>query len=971
MSTGPEIPHPAIQGDEPHLPFLVVCVGASAGGLDALERFFASVPGDSGMAFIVAQHLSPDFRSMMPELLARKTSIPVRSAETGMPIEPDHIYLLPPKQEVRVDLGKLELTERSLRDGLHLPIDTLFHSAGEMQRDLSVGVILSGSGTDGSRGVRTIKASGGLVLVQSPETAKFDGMPRSALKACNADFSGDPASLADRLLQVSQRTLTEDQAVPDREPVAAPSEYEPLFDLLERRSGIDFRQYKVGTLGRRLQRRLVLSGCESIANLAQLAQTNGKLADNLLDDLLIKVTSFMRDREAFEQLQDLVVEPLLRARQGGSVNDPIRVWVPACATGEEAFSVAMLFHEVARRMDAQLRVKVFATDADPGAIRMASRGVFSTSVVYDLDPGLVDRYFDRDGDRHILRRSLRDSVTFAIHNVLVDPPFTRLDLVCCRNMLIYLRPEVQARVIDRLAFSLVEGGALFLGASETLASSQQELFDCLSQRWKIYRLRSRPKPPLLPPVSHRSSNGARSSSGEEPARPRPNATEAMGDHILRTVGPPGFVVGSNYELHYIFGDVSPYMKLAHGAPRTSVLPMLRAPLSVLVTSAVRKAADENKAQRVAGVQVQDLKESELFDIVVTPMPSVSRDSDHFVVHFEDMPRSMAGSDETLAPGHASQLRIEELEGELALTRDHLQSAVHELEAYNEELQTTNEELLASNEELQATNEELQSVNEELYTVNTEHQRKLDELERTTGDLTGVLAATQAGVLLLDGELNVRRFNRAVTRIFPLTRMDEGRPIADFKMRVNYPDLLRDLRSVLETGRPVHREVQAVETWWRFDLRPTEPAAQESGVVFTAQDQTNLSIKKMAWQQLNGGTQAAVKSADLGLLIIDPEADTVVFGGAAARLLGIAEDDVFGLQDGLRLMGIESKEMAELAEEGDDHRSIEGVHVLQGAEGRRFSVKLRIEPWRAPDTSRRCFTGVFVPLDSTFLEPPAR
>jgi two-component system CheB/CheR fusion protein len=966
VSTEPETPDPTLPPvDQPALPFFVVCVGASAGGLDALERFFSSIPGDSGLAFIVAQHLSPDFRSMMPELLARKTKVPVRSAEDGMPIEPDHIYLLPPRQEVRAESGKLVLTERSTREGLHLPIDTLFHSVGEMQRDLSVGVVLSGSGTDGSRGVSTIKASGGLVLVQSPETAKFDGMPRSAVKAANVDFVADPAHLAERLLLLQSRAVSADATPPELEASEQLTDYQRLFEILERRSGLDFGLYKLGTLARRLHRRMVLTGCDNLSDLADLAEKTSKLADNLLDDLLIKVTRFMRDPDAFLQLQRQVVEPLIRQRQGGSVNEPIRVWVPACATGEEAFSVAILFHEAARRMDARLRLKVFATDADPGAIRLASQASFSAAAIADLQPELVERYFDRDGDRSVVRRSLRDSVTFAIHNVLVDPPFTRLDLVCCRNMLIYLKPEVQNRVLDRLAFSLVEGGCLFLGASETLSSNQSELFESLTHRWKVYRLKNRPRRPVLQPIASGAATlGAAPVDPEDHRRPRTLVGEALADHILKAVSPPGFVVGPNYELRYVFGDVSPYMKVAHGTPRSSALPMLRPPLSVLVTSAVRKAADEEKQQRVAGVRIQDGTESDLFDVVVTPLSTVSRTSEDFVVHFEVGPRTLAqGAGPTLAPDDASQLRIQELERELALTRDHLQSAVHELEAYNEELQTTNEELLASNEELQATNEELQSVNEELYTVNTEHQRKLDELERMTGDLTGVLAATDAGVLLLDGLLNVRRFNRAVTRIFPLTRMDEGRPISDFKMRVRYPELIDDLNRVLSDGRPVHRDVQATETWWRFDLRPTEAGSQEPGVVVTAQDQTNVAQRSDEGESLAQAMSAAADSLGVGTFVVDASG-TVVFGGAASRYLDLPADATYDLEAALRQLAEDPTtdlmpQVLRLMEATPESEP-KAVRTVCTPPGNGVQLELRLTNWKEPRTSRIFVTGAFHP-----------
>jgi two-component system CheB/CheR fusion protein len=778
----------------------VCAVGASAGGLEPLERFFAGVLPPTGMAFVVIQHLSPDYKSLMAELLARHTRLPVVRATDGIALEPDTIYLNPPKTDMVLEGGRLRLREPSLAPGaLHLPIDVCFQSMAATLGEFAVGVILSGTGSDGTRGARAIKEANGLVLVQSPDEAQFDGMPQSVVSTGLPDQVSDVAELPGLVQRYA--ALLANATSPTRQPragLAPESQFHRVLALLRDRLGADFSGYKPQTMLRRIERRMgLLRGLDWEQYLTVLDESPRELRQ-LQRDLLIGVTRFIRDPEAFAVLRDRVVPDLFRlaARQR-----ELRVWVPACSTGEEAYSIAMLLLEQAPKQGPAPIIKVFATDIDPDSVEFASNGLYPESIAADLEPERLSRFFLRDGDRYRAARSLREHVIFARHNLLRDPPLTRMHLVSCRNMLIYLQPEVQPRAIALLGYGLQPQGVLFLGPSETLGGLAH-LFEPIDARWRIYRSLSPSRQRLLDvmPLGSR-----RVTIPDELARSRPRAAvpdasvfERVYQELADVLQLKCLLVDAEFNLLHTFGDAGALLQMPQGRTTLEVSRLLPRPLATMLRAALARTLKTGADVSYENVDPGD--GSAPMRIQVRPIDLGPDRGRCFAVFFSrgtsplaDVP-SEAMQDDTRA-----ESRLSVLEQELQYTREHLQATIEELETSNEELQATNEELLASNEELQSTNEELQSVNEELHTINAEYQSKIVELTAVSNDIDNLLRTSGVGVVFLDQTLRLRKYTTAATRILNLLPHDIGRPFEHVVPTAHGVDLIAPSRRVLATG----------------------------------------------------------------------------------------------------------------------------------------------------------------------------
>ncbi len=833
-------------------PEYIVGIGASAGGLESLERFFTAMPHDTGMAFVVIQHLSPDFKSLMDELLARYTRLPIYRAEEGMQVEANSIYLIPPKKEMIVAGGRLLLTDKDPKQPLAMPIDRFFRSLAQDAGKRAIGIILSGTGSDGSRGICDIHSSGGLVICETRETAKFDGMPQAALETGVVDqilpSDGIPSALVDYR---SRSPLSEPVASAEQAPSEA---IDMVFKLLNDQWGIDFSHYKPNTVSRRIQRRLSMIGAYTLEEYVERLQVDHDELNALYRDLLIGVTRFFRDRDAFVKLESEVIPDLVRK---GAGEEEIRIWVAGCATGEEVYSLAILVHEQLESAARPVNVKIFATDVHRASLDYAGAGVYSEEALADVAPERLARYFDKKRDGYHVVQDLRQMIVFATHNVICDAPFTKLDLITCRNLLIYFQPRAQRKALSLFHFGLKTGGWLFLGPSETPGELLDEL-DVIDGHWKIYR-KSRevrlpsdmelPMGKTLLPARH-TYNPATVSPTAQPDAALVGAYDAMLDRYM----PPGLLINEKRELLHAFGGAERFLKMKSGRPTNDVLNMFDRELRNAVTGAVQRVLRDQSSVSYTGVRLDEESDERKLRVTVEPIANPHSPIAQLLIRIEEieLPSVETGAaagepvDEDMRQMSAD--RIDLLEGELRYSKENLQATIEELETSNEEMQATNEELVAANEELQSTNEELQSVNEELYTVNAEYQKKIGELSELTSDMDNLLDSTEVGTIFLDRELAIRKFTPQIGQEFHLLPQDLGRPINSFAHNIKHPDLLNDLKAVVKNERPREREVQDRQGKWLYlRILPYRTKTKKvDGVVLTLIDITPV---KQAQQQL--------------------------------------------------------------------------------------------------------------------------
>lgn len=791
-------------GQQVSLPF-IVGIGASAGGLEALQQFFSAVPDNSGLAFVVIQHLSPDYKSLMAEILGKYTSMMVLQAENGMEVEPNIVYLIPPKKNMTIKNGRLLLTDY-VHGAINHPIDTFLASLAEERKAHALCVILSGTGSDGTSGIKSIKEHDGLVLVQDPASAKFDGMPRSAINTGLADFVLPPRELAEEILNFSNYPAIVD--ISDNEELFSDKDTLSLIYLtMKRVSGIDFTYYKKTTVLRRIERRMVVTHCPTLSSFAHLLEENQNEVDLLVKDILIGVTKFFRDAEFFEKLKHTVIYNIL---ENSSSTDPIRIWSAGCSTGEEAYSLAILFHEAMDEKKLHRDIKIFATDVDTKAIEQAGKGVFSESIVDDVSAERLARFFIKRNDQYQICKDIRKMIIFAPHNMLSDPPFGKLALICCRNVLIYFQPVLQKGLFAIFHSALKNGGYLFLGKSET-ASEYSKVFTPVSIAEKIYMHRSDAKmDDLMPPAFNipNIQTAIPSATGLAHREENNLAMENVYSHFLEKFLPASVVVDDQNNILHFFGGYSDYLNLAPGKATFNFFTLVNKDINLVSSTAINRCRMEKKAVTYTGVSVDTLTGRRVIDLSVQPIiDSSGIDTGLLAILFvEHGETTLDGIVEKYDINITAAQRITDLEHELQVSQNDLRTTIGELETVNEELQAANEELLTANEELQSSNEELQSVNEELYTVNSEFQQKLDELTTMTNDLSNFLSSTMIGILFVDSHLNIRKFTEYIGREFQLESQDVGRSMQIFAHSFPDEDIVTDARNVLKDLTPVDREV---------------------------------------------------------------------------------------------------------------------------------------------------------------------
>ncbi len=875
--------------------FYIVGVGASAGGLEALESFFDNTPTSDDFAFVVIQHLSPDYKSLMAELLAKHTEMEIHPAEDGMEIRPGSIYLIPRKKNMTVYKRKLFLTEQE--HGLNLPIDIFMQSLAEDVGEHAIGVILSGTGSDGTRGVRSIKEAGGLVIAQDEDDAKFDGMPRSAISTGIVDFVLPADKIPQELkafVNGDVKLVTENAQIR----LGDTNAITKIFMLIKRKTGVDLSFYKETTILRRLERRMGINQIHDVNRYIAFLEENPQEINTLFKEILIGVTRFFRDSEAFDVLADEVIPEIFNAKESG---DPIRVWVGGCSTGEEAYSLAISLAEYAEEHFLQNDIKIFATDIDKDAIEFASYGLYPESIAADASPDRLAKYFIKKGESYQIIPAIREMVIFAYHNIFKDPPFRRIDLISCRNLLIYLQPVLQKKVLSSFHFSLNTSGYLFLGSSESIGDLSK-YFQSVDTKWKIFAYKGEHHPRdlrITPPepnwYEHRISN-------DPPLETHVRSiqrSDSMYEHLIEDYLPPTIVVDENRQVIHVFGELGDYLKIPAGKMDLDLLKMARKEVGIPLGTALQAAIREHAVIAYEDVVVPlQNGEAETIRLTVRPLDGGSGGR-FFAVLFEtqedqDTRKPVAAMKFDL--DESVRRRIADLESELRYTKENLQATIEELETSNEELQATNEELLSSNEELQSTNEELQSVNEELITVNSEYQKKIEELSELNDDMDNLLSGTAIGTIFLDSELTIRKFTPPVARQINIIKTDIGRPFTDLSHNLHYESLLEDVTAVMKSEEPREVEVQNKDGYWFLvKIQPYRSEQEKTkGIVLSLIDITKRKTAELALLRQHELLMQVLDSNPSAITMLDHRGRIIYANLRGAELLGYPKEQLLSM-----------------------------------------------------------------------------
>lgn len=826
-------------------PLPIVGIGASAGGLEALEQFLRHVPQGCGMAFIIVQHLDPTHKGILPELLQRTTGMAVFQARDRMRVKPDCIYVIPPNKDMSILHGVLHLFEPTAPRGLRLPIDFFLRSLAEDQQERSIGVILSGMGSDGTMGLRAIKENAGVVLVQEPSSARFDSMPRSAIDAGLADLVAPAEELPPKIIEYLRhaRVLTRAERPLEEKDQSA---LEKVLILLRAKTGHDFSLYKKTTMYRRIERRMGIHQIDRIAAYVRYLQDNSQEVELLFNELLIGVTSFFRDPAAWEQLKGEFIPALLAERPAGGV---LRAWSAGCSTGEEAYSLAIAFREALEQVKPteSFKLQIFATDLDRDAIDKARQGVYPANIAADVSAERLRRYFIQEGTGYRIGKEIREMVTFATQNVIMDPPFTKLDILICRNLLIYLTPELQKKLLPLFHYSLNPGGILFLGSAETV-STFTNLFAPLNTKSRLFRRRESvlPAEPLAFPSSFVP---ALPGVPKELTMMKPAANlQTLADQLLlQHFSPPAVLVNDKGDILYISGRTGKYLEPAAGKANWNIFAMAREGLRFDLGSAFQKAVRHKEEITLKGLKVGENGGTQTVDVTVRAIEEPEALRGMVMIVFTEVAappeKKATGRARNSPAGSARVLELEQelrqVREELQTTREEMQSSQEELKSTNEELQSTNEELQSTNEELTTSREEMQSLNEELQTVNAEQQSKMDELARMNNDMRNLLNSTEIVTVFLDNDLHVRRFTTGANKLFKLIPGDVGRPLSDISSDLLYPGMIEEAREVLRTLVFSEKQVAATDGRW-FSVRIMPYRTMEDiigGVVITFADIT--------------------------------------------------------------------------------------------------------------------------------------
>jgi two-component system CheB/CheR fusion protein len=852
----------------------IVGIGASAGGLAAFKGFFEAMPAESGMAFILVQHLDPTHESLMVDLLSRHTEMQVIQVEDRMQVQANHVYMIPPNWDLAIQNGELLLTTPVQRRGMRMPIDFFLKSLAKDQKERAICIILSGTGSDGTVGLKAVKSYGGMVVVQLPEEAQYDGMPSSAIATGVVDHIVPVSEMPQRLLSYVQHSYVRGYFGTEPVEIQDPDAFNNILSILHAQIGHDFHYYKKTTLIRRIQRRMSLQQLELLSDYVSYLRRDADETHELFKDLLIGVTGFFREKEPWELLDELAIAPLVQAQHD---EHPIRVWVPGCATGEEAYTIAILLHKKCAELNLSTEFQIFATDIDAHALDFARTGCYPESIAHDVPRALLEKYFRRNHDFYQVANNLRKAIVFSSQNLIRDPPFSKLDLISCRNLLIYLDSSIQPQVIQLFHFALNRGGFLLLGNSETVGK-QVQLFEPISKKWRIYRrleanLPLRGSFPIVPDRRglHRLIRG-----DEERRAPPIKPADIVRDALLAQFAPCAVLINQNHEVLYHFGDTTQYLTFPPGEHSNNLFTLARDGLTTRMRGAVQKSLQKNAPVSIFGARVRRDAKYYKVELTVNPLNAQKGAEGLLLVTFRDVVDTKPQQPEEVTQG-AEDATIRLLENELSSTKGELQNTIEELETSNEELKASNEEVMSMNEELQSSNEELetskeelQSLNEELNTVNSELQEKVRAQEQTTNDLQNLINSTNFAVMFLDTQFCIKLYAPAAKHLFNLIPTDVGRPLRHVTTRFTDPDLLNDAEKVLNTLKVANKEVQNDEKcWYQRKISPYRTHDNRiGGIVITFEETTELRKRRDMLAEQNRRYADAQAIAHFGYWTLD-------------------------------------------------------------------------------------------------------
>ena len=895
--------HPATEG-EPGVAFPVVGIGASAGGLEAFTGLLKALSTDTGMAFVFIQHMDPRYKSNLVEILSRATDMPVLQAMDGMRLEGNHVYVMPADMDLVVFHGVLHLMPRPKTQAPHLPVDYFLRSLADDQGRKAIGVVLSGTGSDGALGLKTIRAGGGIVMVQDGKTAKYDGMPQSAIAAGPVDFILSPEDMAEQLARIARHPYVAHEPLPgDDLVIHAPGDLQKIFIMLRSAMGVDFSLYKQSTLLRRISRRMVLHQIETLSHYAKYLRQTPVEVRGLFEDMLITVTGFFREPGAFEALKEKVFPLIMGDRPPGK---EIRVWVPGCSTGEEAYSVAISLLEYLVENGLHLPIQVFATDISDRAIGKARAGWYPESIGADISPERLHRFFVKTDSGYEISKSVRDVCVFAKHDVTCDPPFSRLDFISCRNLLIYLGPALHKTVFPAFHYALRPNGFLMLGNSESIGGFS-DLFSLVEKEHRIY---VRKQAAVVHPVEFRLGNVVEQRLAEEAEpqgalRAEPSLQKEADRLVLSKYGPGGVVVNEHLQILHFRGQTGRYLEPASGKASLDLLKMVRPGLLLDLRIAIDKARKKNVSVRRQGLRVRHNGKSLTVNIEVMPMGSRT-EGRHFLVLFEEVPApastgkaARSGKSRTgKQTDKATDGELRRLVTELAaakeaagVTIEEQEATAEELRAANEEIQSSNEELQSTNEELQTAKEELQSTNEELVTLNEEVANRNDELSQAISSVHNLLSSIDIPIVLLDGKLRIRSFTPPAERVLKVIAGDIGRPIKELTLGIHVPDLQQRILEVISSLNPSTQEIQASDgRWYSLRIRPYKTEENKiDGAVLALVD---ITERRVAEAQIRRLATVLLDSND-AITVQDLEGVILAWNPGAERMYGWTEAEALG------------------------------------------------------------------------------
>jgi two-component system CheB/CheR fusion protein len=877
--------------------FPIVGIGASAGGLEALEQFFRLMPASSGVAFVVVPHLAPDHASLLTEILQRSTEMSVQEAKDQAPVEPNCIYIIPPNRDMKISHGILQVSVPAEPHAQRLPIDMFLRSLAEDQAEHAIGVILSGTGYDGTQGFRAINDVGGTTIAQEPATAKFDGMPTSAINAGHADHVLTVENMVGLILSDKPSHGVKIKKT------KTPSSLNSITQILEQlriATGLDFSLYKKSTIGRRIERRMVKNNIEEIDLYSRYLKENPAETTVLFKELLINVTNFFRDPEAFEVMEKVILPKLCKHKPDDYV---FRVWVPACASGEEAYSIAILLCELMEKTKQKFQVQIYSTDLDDDAIATARAAIYPNSISLDVSPERLRNYFVKHDAGYRIKKEVREMVVFAIQNIIKDPPFTKLDLISCRNVMIYMESSLQNRLIPMFHYALKPDGVLFLSPSESIGN-HTELFSPIDRKWKFYHAinnKTSIQPMMDSPFIWADKKIHQVTEDTVTKTKATNFAELSRKLLIQYFAPASIITNLKGDILFIHGETGRYLRPAPGHASLNIIEMAREGLEVELRNAINAMAKGSPIVK-AEIQYKFNEEPATVSLCVRQLPVFDDNEELLLVSFQDIEVIASKAKRKVAAKPADIARIEDLEHELSYTKENLYATIEEQQAANEELKSTNEELQSTNEELQSVNEELetskeelQSVNEELITVNSELQAKIEHLATAQNDMKNLHDNINIATIFLDTSMLIRRFTRDASKIYRLVASDVGRLLADIKSDLIDEDILTQAEHVLETLIPIEREVCTnKDDWYLLRIQPYRTLDNViDGVVMTFTDITSRIKAEDLVKEARELAESIVNTIREPILVLNNKLKIISTNSAFCKLFHVTIKDTVG------------------------------------------------------------------------------